>query len=237
MSSARLSRSRRERSGRDRSAPLILLVGTPGTGKRPVGSYLEDEHGFVHVDLGDRAASERLLASGDAGLRAEIATLAQGGARRGLHLGRRLLPTSCARSGGCGRPASSAVWCDSDRGRRTPCALRRRRPRASLPVSRHVRVRRALPAGGGGRGRAAPAPRRGARPRRPRIPVPQLGRVCASALGAAGAALAGAAAVAMVVLAGIGGGDLGAAHPRRLPRSRGQHPASRAGAPAPRACS
>ena len=74
MSSARLSRSRRGRSGRDRSAPLILLFGTPGTGKRPVGSYLEEEHGFVHVDLGDRAASERLLASGEAGLREEIAT-------------------------------------------------------------------------------------------------------------------------------------------------------------------
>src|SRR5690348_13622934 len=79
MSSASLFRSLRGRSGRDRSAPLILIVGTPGTGKRPLGSYLEGEHGFVHVDLGDRAARERLLGSGVEGLRTELAELAERG--------------------------------------------------------------------------------------------------------------------------------------------------------------
>jgi hypothetical protein len=216
MSSARLSWSRRGRSGRDRSAPLILLIGTPGTGKRPVGSYLQDEHGFVHVDLGDWAVRERLLASGDNGLRKEIATLAE---RRGG-----VIFTWAA--GSCDQlreirrlraAGVEAVWCDSDRG----AALHAHYSDAGrLPRLRYLDTFES-----DGRFRAVeavvgellrPVPRR--EPRRPRIPVPAA--ELRFRLGALGAALAGAAAVVMVVLAGIGGGN-GAA-PRPTPALGGQ---------------
>jgi hypothetical protein len=187
---------------RDRSAVLILLVGTPGTGKRPLGSYLEGEHGFVHVDLGDRAARERLLASGDRGLREEIAALVEGS--RGVIF--TWTAGSCDQLREIRRLRAAGVepvWCDSDRG----AALRAHYADASrVPRFRYLDTFEI-----DGRFRAVeavvgellrPAPRR--HPGRPRFPVP--GPELRFRIGAAGAAFAGAAAVAIVALAAIGGG-------------------------------
>jgi hypothetical protein len=215
MSSARLSRSLRGRSGRDRSAPLILLVGTPGTGKRPLGSYLEDEHGFVHVDLGHRAARERLLASGDDGLRREIARLAERG--RGVIF--TWTAGSCDQLAEIGRLRAAgveALWCDSDRG----AALRAHYADAGrVPRLRYLDTfefdGRFRPVEAVVGELLRPAPRR--QPRRPRIPAP--GPELRLRLGVAGAAFAGAAAVAMAVLVGIVGGN-GAA-PRATPALAG----------------
>jgi hypothetical protein len=63
--------SRPRRSGRR----LILITGTPGTGKRPLGSYLETERGFVHVDLDNRESRTRFLLSGADALCTELATV------------------------------------------------------------------------------------------------------------------------------------------------------------------
>lgn len=73
MTSLRLppmSRTRR-RAGRR----LLLITGTPGTGKRPLATYLESERGFVHVDLDNRDARTRFLRSGADALRDELATV------------------------------------------------------------------------------------------------------------------------------------------------------------------
>jgi hypothetical protein len=93
--------------------PLILLIGTPGAGKRPVGDYLEDEHGFVHLDLGKRAVRERVLGSHN--LRDELARLAEG--RRGVIL--TWSAGSCDQLRELRRLRAAAVelvWSDSDRG-------------------------------------------------------------------------------------------------------------------------
>src|SRR4051794_22579104 len=76
LRSARLNGSVLGRSGPHCGLPLILLVGTPGTGKRPIGGYLAGERGFAHVDLGDRASSEWLLAGSDGELREALEALA-----------------------------------------------------------------------------------------------------------------------------------------------------------------
>jgi len=66
-----LPNSRRRGAGRR----LILITGTPGTGKRPLGSYLETARGFVHVDLDNRESRTRYLRSGADALRTELATV------------------------------------------------------------------------------------------------------------------------------------------------------------------
>src|SRR5262249_4664666 len=199
----------------DRSAPLILLVGTPGTGKRPLGGYLEGEHGFVHVDLGDRDARERLLGAGADGLRKELAGLAERG--RGVIF--TWTAGSCDQLREIRRLRAAGVepvWCDSDRG----AALRAHY--ADAPGVPRLRYLDTFEPDGRFRAVEAvvgellrPPPRR--EPRRLRIPAP--GRDLRFRLGVAGAAFAGAAAVAMVVLAGILGGN-GAA-PRATPALAG----------------
>jgi hypothetical protein len=203
MSSARLSRSLRGRSGRDRSAPLILLVGTAGTGKRPLGSYLENEHGFVHIDLGHRAARDRLLASGDDALRRELARLAERG--RGVIF--TWTAGSCDQLGEIRRLRAAgveALWCDSDRGAalRAHYADAGRVPRL-LYLDTFEFDGRFRPVEAVVGELLRPAARR--QPHRPRIPAP--GPELRFRLGVAGAALAGAAAVAMAVLVGIVGGN------------------------------
>jgi hypothetical protein len=61
-----------------RHPKLLLLIGTPGTGKRPLASYLERERGFVHVDFEHSATRRRFLARGNAALRSELAHVASG---------------------------------------------------------------------------------------------------------------------------------------------------------------
>src|SRR5581483_12044533 len=75
MSTHRLlpnARGRRSHAGRR----LLLLTGTPGTGKRQLGSYLELQRGFAHLDLDNREARTRYLRSGVEELRSELAALA-----------------------------------------------------------------------------------------------------------------------------------------------------------------
>ena len=52
---------------------LLLITGTPGTGKRALGHYLAARDGFAHVDLDSADARARFLAGGGRGLRAEVA--------------------------------------------------------------------------------------------------------------------------------------------------------------------
>src|SRR5258707_625550 len=61
--------------GRSRPARWVLLIGTPGTGKRPIGAYLEQEAGFVHLDFGNDEVRESLLGSTTTELRARAAAL------------------------------------------------------------------------------------------------------------------------------------------------------------------
>src|SRR5262249_13581249 len=88
---------------------------TPGTGKRPLGSYLERERGFVDLNFENAETAGRYLGKGAAALRAEIDLLRAGG--RGVVITwaaadaaplqdvRRLVSHGAA-----------AIWCDSDRG-------------------------------------------------------------------------------------------------------------------------
>ena len=54
---------------------LLLITGTPGTGKRPLAGYLETQRDFVHVDLDSRETRTRLLRSGEDELRSELAAV------------------------------------------------------------------------------------------------------------------------------------------------------------------
>jgi hypothetical protein len=95
--------------------PLLLLIGTPGAGKRPLGSYLERERGFTHLSFENPETRERYLGAGPAALRARIDRLREGGTgvvitwaagdTEQLREVRRLVAQGAA-----------AVWCDSDRG-------------------------------------------------------------------------------------------------------------------------
>jgi hypothetical protein len=94
---------------------LLLITGTPGTGKRPVGSYLSQEHGFVHLDFENAETRARFLESGDAGLRAAIAAAREAGSG--------LVITWSAASEGQLRQLRrvqslgfESIWFDSDRG-------------------------------------------------------------------------------------------------------------------------
>jgi hypothetical protein len=97
------------------SGVVLLLIGTPGTGKRPVGQYLATEKGFVHLDFGNAATREDLLDLGEPELRARLAQLREGG--HGVVI-----------TWGAGEPdqldevdrlisvGAELIWFDSDRG-------------------------------------------------------------------------------------------------------------------------
>jgi len=108
-------RKRRASAG----APLLLIAGTPGTGKRPVGSYLSQQHGFVHLDFENAETRARFLDSGDAALRAAIAAAREAGS--GL-----VVTWSGASVGQLGQLRRlqslgfESIWFDSDRGAACP---------------------------------------------------------------------------------------------------------------------
>jgi hypothetical protein len=54
---------------------LLLITGTPGTGKRQLGTYLESEREFVHVDLDSRRTRTQFLRGGEDELRRELASV------------------------------------------------------------------------------------------------------------------------------------------------------------------
>jgi hypothetical protein len=185
-------------------ARLILLVGTPGTGKRPIGSYLRGERGFVHLDLGNRAAREWLLGGTDAELRGNLAALTR--RSEGVILTWAAGPTGQLRQiRRLGAAGVTLAWSDSDRGAALSAHYAERRP---LPRFRFVdtfdRDGRFRPVEAVVADLLATAPRR----RRLRMPAPspQLLDDLRYRAGAAAAALAGAAAVAAVVLVGVSGG-------------------------------
>jgi hypothetical protein len=189
------------RRGADRG-PLLLLIGTPGTGKRPLGSYLERERGFVHLDFENADTRERLLRGGPVGLRAEIDRLRAGG--RGVVI------TWAAGDAGQLREVrqllsqgAAAVWCDSDRGAayRAQYAGTRRAPRFAFvdtfekdgtfrPVEAVV-------------GELLEQRGHRRRPQRPPMPRVRLVGQLRVHLAAALSALAGAAAATGVIFTGI----------------------------------
>jgi hypothetical protein len=61
----------RRREGRR----MLLITGTPGTGKRQLANYLEMQRGFVHVDLDNRDTRTLYLRSGGDEFRSELNTL------------------------------------------------------------------------------------------------------------------------------------------------------------------
>ena len=96
-------------------APLLLLLGTPGTGKRPVGSYLAAEHGFTHFDFENAETRESFLGSTDAELGEELAALSSAG--RGLVITWGAGPVTQLRHVRRLRLLGiEPVWFDSDRG-------------------------------------------------------------------------------------------------------------------------
>ena len=177
---------RRREAGR---GPLLVLIGTPGTGKRPRRELPRECTGFVHLDFENAATRERLprrragrAARSDRELRAD-------GRGRRDHLGRRLTRPA-ARDPAAARAGRSRSLVRQRPWGRLPARTTRdagRVPR--FRVRRHVRGRRQLPAGRGGRRRAARARPGGARRRGrhaacPCSPADLRFRLGAAALGA-----------------------------------------------------
>jgi hypothetical protein len=95
--------------------PLLLLIGTPGTGKRPLGSYLECERGFTHLNFENTETRERYLGAGPAALRTRIDALRARG--RGVVITWAAGdPPQLRDVGRLVSLGAAAVWCDSDRG-------------------------------------------------------------------------------------------------------------------------
>ena len=115
---------------RGRLAPSILLIGTAGAGKRPVGRFLAEQLDFVHLDFEDPETRARFLAGGTRVLRARLRAIAREG--RGLVITWRAGPPGQLRDVRRLRSLGvEPVWFDSDRGAACPAHLAgaRRRPR------------------------------------------------------------------------------------------------------------
>ncbi len=104
------------RTLRTSSSPgVILLIGTPGTGKRALGHFLAEENGFVHLDFENAGTRDGLLGLSTTELRARLAGLAEcsggvvitwgAGGNDQLCEIRRLR-----------RAGAKPIWLDSDRG-------------------------------------------------------------------------------------------------------------------------
>jgi hypothetical protein len=195
--------------------PLLLLIGTPGTGKRPLGSYLERERGFTHLSFENAETRERWLGAGPDALRARIDALREGG--RGVVITwdaggaeqlrdiRRLVSQGAA-----------VVWCDSDRGAAFPAHYAGAR---GVPPFDFVDT---FEADGSFRpleavvGDLLERRLRRRAPRRPSMPRLGVAADLRFRLVAAASALAGAAAATAVVLTGIGAATSAGHHPPRL---------------------
>jgi hypothetical protein len=75
MSSIRRNRVFRSRRGN------LLLIGTPGTGKRPLASYLAERNGFVHLDFEEGGTRTFFLDGSDAELGERLGRAADSGQR------------------------------------------------------------------------------------------------------------------------------------------------------------
>lgn len=93
----------------------LLLIGTPGTGKRPVGHYLAEHRGYVHLDFEDEATRTGLLTRTDDDLKDQFAVLAADG--RGVVITWAAGPVAQLRDVGRLRSFGlEPIWFDSDRG-------------------------------------------------------------------------------------------------------------------------
>ena len=107
---------------RGRLAPSILLIGTAGAGKRPVGRFLAEQLDFVHLDFEDPETRARFLAGGTRVLRARLRAIAREG--RGLVITWRAGPPEQLRDVRRLRSLGvEPVWFDSDRGAACPAHL------------------------------------------------------------------------------------------------------------------
>jgi hypothetical protein len=180
----------------------LLLVGTPGTGKRAVGHYLAEARGFVHLDFGHSETREELLGLGDAELRARLGVYAAEAPGVVITWGagdvEQLAEIRRLRSVGV-----EPVWLDSDRGAacRAHYADARRLPR--------FRFVDTFEADGSFRSVEAVARELVAPPRR-RLPRPRPVRLTPRVADAA-AFLVGAAAATAGVLVAVAG--LTSGHP------------------------
>ena len=104
---------------RDRLAPSILLIGTAGAGKRPVGHFLAEQLDFVHLDFEDPETRARFLGGSTRLLRARLRAIAREG--RGLVITWRAGPSGQLRDVRRLRSLGvEPVWFDSDRGAACP---------------------------------------------------------------------------------------------------------------------
>jgi hypothetical protein len=221
------SRRRRPSGG----GPLLLLIGTPGTGKRPLGSYLAGERGYIHLDFENAETRERFLSGGGAALRAKLSCLRAGG--QGVVITWSAGSADQVRDVKRLRAAGALpIWFDSDRGAacRAHYADVRRSPRFHFvdtfaadgsfrPVESvalellQLRPRRRTLSG---RELVAAV--------RPPVPRLRLGSELRFRLVAVFSALAGAAAATAVVLTGIGAATSGG-HARPALAPAGNSPA------------
>ena len=186
-----------------RAPAAILLVGTPGTGKRALGHYLAEANGFVHLDFGDRETREGLLGLDDAALAARLDRYAAGasgvvitwsaGSAEQLKEIRRLR-----------RLGVDPVWLDSDKG----AACRAHYREAGFLLRFRFRLIDTFEPDGRFRSVEAVArellvPQRRLLPRRRGRLAPRLVDV--------GAVLVGAAAATAAVVVAVGAGSSGSA--------------------------
>jgi len=218
--------ARRRRTDR---GPLLLLIGTPGTGKRPIGSYLERERGFVHLDFENAGTRASYLGSGPAGLRDRVDRLREGGQgvvitwaagdTEQLRDVRRLLAQGAA-----------AVWCDSDRGAacRAHYAGARRIPPLdfvdTFDPDGSFRPLEAVV------GELLERPSRRRRPQRPALPRMRVTADLRFRLVVAASALAGAVSASAALVAGIGVATSGGHHGRPAVALGGAVPVAHAAA-------
>ena len=193
--------------------PLLLLIGTPGTGKRPLGSYLERERGFVHLDFENAETRNRHLGPGPAALRAEIDRLRAGG--RGVVITWAAGDADQLRDvRNLVSQGAAAVWTDSDRGAacRAHYAGASRIPRFDFvdtfdPDGRFRPVEAVVTD-------LLQRRQRRRRPQRPSLPRVRIAADLRFRFVAAASALAGAATATAVVLTGIGAATSGGHHVR-----------------------
>jgi hypothetical protein len=94
---------------------LLLITGTPGTGKRPLASYLETERGFVHVDLDSRRTRTEFLRAGEDELRSRLQSVTTGN-RKVVVTWTFTSETQLAYVESMRALGFEWVWMDSDRG-------------------------------------------------------------------------------------------------------------------------